>query len=52
VFGFLAFLKPGLSMEMRRRIKPTHMFVGLAIFFTAIATALTGIMEKTYFSIG
>jgi len=51
VVGFVSFLIPGLRMNLRAAYLPIHVYFGLGIFLMAVATALTGIMEKAIFSL-
>ncbi|KFR10265.1 Cytochrome b reductase 1, partial [Opisthocomus hoazin] len=49
--GFAVFLLPFAPVPLRAALMPTHVYSGLAIFATVIATALTGITEKLIFSL-
>lgn len=50
VIGFVTFLAPGLSMDIRAMMMPLHRFFGLMIFCLAAGTCLLGLMEKAIFS--
>ncbi|GAB2210846.1 hypothetical protein Droror1_Dr00016133 [Drosera rotundifolia] len=49
VAGFISFWYPGGSRSGRAFLLPWHAFFGLYIYALAIATATTGILEKTTF---
>jgi len=49
--GCISFLKPGLSTERRTSYKPHHVFWGVLLYILAIATCLTGLTEKAFFSV-
>jgi len=51
VLGFLGFLFPKFSPEMRSVLLPFHQYFGSAIFATAVAAALMGLLEKAIWSI-
>lgn len=51
VFGFSAFLFPKFPDGLRALYLKIHVFFGMAIFLLAIATCLTGITEKAFFSV-
>jgi len=50
--GFAIFGWPGGSESDKRFYMDSHRFFGIGIFILACATALTGITEKTFFSLG
>ncbi|KAF8771252.1 Cytochrome b561 like protein [Argiope bruennichi] len=52
LFGFVAFLFPGLTKIWRAKYLPLHVFFGLAIFVMVITACLMGITEKIIFSEG
>ncbi|THG10444.1 probable ascorbate-specific transmembrane electron transporter 1 [Camellia sinensis] len=47
--GFFSFCYPKAETGARSRLAPWHVFFGLVIFFMAILTAETGLMEKFHF---
>ncbi|XP_064019152.1 plasma membrane ascorbate-dependent reductase CYBRD1 isoform X2 [Pogoniulus pusillus] len=49
--GLAVFLLPFAPMPIRAALMPIHVFSGLTIFATVIATALMGITEKLLFSL-
>uniref|UniRef100_A0A2D4JZP4 Plasma membrane ascorbate-dependent reductase CYBRD1 n=2 Tax=Micrurus paraensis TaxID=1970185 RepID=A0A2D4JZP4_9SAUR len=49
VLGFVVFLLPFAPPSLRTAVMPIHIYSGLLIFGTAIATALMGITEKLFF---
>jgi len=51
VLGFLGFLFPKFSPSMRALLLPFHQYFGSAIFATAVAAALMGLLEKAIWSI-
>ncbi|XP_075385424.1 plasma membrane ascorbate-dependent reductase CYBRD1 isoform X1 [Tenrec ecaudatus] len=51
VLGFLVFLLPFAPLSLRAFLLPIHVYSGLLIFGTVIATALTGITEKLIFAL-
>jgi len=51
LLGFLGFLFPKFSPDIRALLLPFHQFFGSAIFATAVAAALMGILEKSIWSI-
>uniref|UniRef100_A0A8C0FJS6 Plasma membrane ascorbate-dependent reductase CYBRD1 n=1 Tax=Bubo bubo TaxID=30461 RepID=A0A8C0FJS6_BUBBB len=48
--GFAVFLLPFAPVPLRAALLPIHVYSGLTIFATVIATALMGITEKLIFS--
>ncbi|KFW86879.1 Cytochrome b reductase 1, partial [Manacus vitellinus] len=50
-FGFAVFLLPFAPVYLRALLMPIHVYSGLTIFATVIATALMGITEKLLFSL-
>ncbi|RWS23289.1 cytochrome b561-like isoform X1 [Leptotrombidium deliense] len=51
VGGFVSFLYPTLSGHYRKMILPYHVFFGILLFTLAIATCLSGLTEKAFFSL-
>ncbi|KAM9235445.1 plasma membrane ascorbate-dependent reductase CYBRD1 [Leptosomus discolor] len=49
--GFAVFLLPFAPVGLRAAVMPIHVYSGLTIFATVIATALMGITEKLIFSL-
>lgn len=49
--GFIAFLYPTLSIEIRAMILPAHTALGIGIFTLATISAITGLIEKIIFSL-
>ncbi|CAK9169925.1 unnamed protein product [Ilex paraguariensis] len=49
LFAFFAFLFPGAEWSTRARLAPWHVFFGIVIFFMAILSAETGLVEKFIF---
>lgn len=49
VSGLTSFLFPGLSMGLKKKYMPYHIFWGIAILTMAGATSLMGITEKALF---
>lgn len=49
IAGFVAFLKPGLSMSTRAMLMPWHRLAGAMLLVLASAAALTGITETVLF---
>ncbi|XP_065493524.1 plasma membrane ascorbate-dependent reductase CYBRD1 [Caloenas nicobarica] len=49
--GFAVFLLPFAPVPLRRAVMPIHVYSGLTIFATVIATALMGITEKLIFAL-
>ncbi|XP_061860659.1 plasma membrane ascorbate-dependent reductase CYBRD1 [Colius striatus] len=49
--GFAVFLLPFAPVPLRAALMPIHVYSGLTIFATVIATALMGITEKLIFSL-
>ncbi|XP_069717246.1 plasma membrane ascorbate-dependent reductase CYBRD1 [Phaenicophaeus curvirostris] len=49
--GFAVFLLPFAPVPLRAALMPIHVYSGLIIFTTVIATALMGITEKLLFSL-
>ncbi|KAI3796282.1 hypothetical protein L1987_38949 [Smallanthus sonchifolius] len=45
LLGFVTFLFPGAMSATRARFSPWHIFTGVVIFFMAIVTAETGLIE-------
>lgn len=50
LFGFVAFLFPGLRHSLRASYMPLHVFAGLMIFGLATTAALMGLLEKAIFT--
>ncbi|XP_039711200.1 plasma membrane ascorbate-dependent reductase CYBRD1 [Pteropus medius] len=51
VLGFFVFLLPLAPPSLRAFLMPIHVYSGLFIFGTVIATVLTGVTEKLIFSL-
>ncbi|XP_062972468.1 plasma membrane ascorbate-dependent reductase CYBRD1 [Elgaria multicarinata webbii] len=51
VLGFVVFLLPFAPVSLRAMVMPIHVYSGLLIFGTVIATALMGITEKLIFAL-
>ncbi|NWS23950.1 CYBR1 reductase, partial [Polioptila caerulea] len=49
--GFAVFLLPFAPVHLRTALMPIHVYSGLTIFATVIATALMGITEKLIFAL-
>ncbi|PSR84890.1 Ascorbate-specific transmembrane electron transporter [Actinidia chinensis var. chinensis] len=49
IFGFFSFWWPGAETGTRTRLAPWHIFFGIVIFFMAILSAMTGLVEKFVF---
>lgn len=49
--GFITFLLPGLSREIRATYLPVHVNFGSAIFLMAVVTAMMGLSEKAIFTL-
>ncbi|XP_007106274.1 lysosomal membrane ascorbate-dependent ferrireductase CYB561A3 isoform X2 [Physeter macrocephalus] len=49
--GFAVFLLPWASVRLRSLLKPIHVFFGAAILSLAIASVISGINEKLFFSL-
>ncbi|KAF5761991.1 putative ascorbate ferrireductase (transmembrane) [Helianthus annuus] len=49
LLGFVTFLFPGAKSGTRARFAPWHIFTGVVVFFMAIVTAETGLMEVFMF---
>ncbi|XP_076930511.1 putative ascorbate-specific transmembrane electron transporter 1 [Bidens hawaiensis] len=49
LLGIVTFLFPGAKSATRARFTPWHIFTGVGIFFMAIVTAETGLMEEFMF---
>uniref|UniRef100_A0A8C9NM63 Plasma membrane ascorbate-dependent reductase CYBRD1 n=1 Tax=Serinus canaria TaxID=9135 RepID=A0A8C9NM63_SERCA len=49
--GFAVFLLPFAPVHLRAALMPIHVYSGLTIFATVIATALMGITEKLIFAL-
>ncbi|KAM7105831.1 plasma membrane ascorbate-dependent reductase CYBRD1 isoform 2-T2 [Molossus nigricans] len=51
LLGFFVFLLPLAPLSLRALLMPIHVYSGLLIFGTVIATALMGVTEKLIFSL-
>ncbi|KAJ7345648.1 hypothetical protein JRQ81_001598 [Phrynocephalus forsythii] len=51
VLGFAVFLLPFAPVSLRATVLPIHVFSGLVLFGTVIATALMGLTEKLIFAL-
>ncbi|XP_042550082.1 plasma membrane ascorbate-dependent reductase CYBRD1 [Dipodomys spectabilis] len=49
VLGFFIFLLPWASLSLRALVMPIHVYSGLLLFGTVIATVLMGVTEKLFF---
>lgn len=49
--SLVVFLYPGVPLSIRATIMPWHVFLGLFAFILAIATAVSGLLEKAIFKI-
>ncbi|XP_066905324.1 plasma membrane ascorbate-dependent reductase CYBRD1 isoform X2 [Halyomorpha halys] len=49
--SLVVFLYPGVPLSVRATIMPWHVFLGLFAFIMAIATSLSGLLEKAIFKI-
>lgn len=49
IFGFIAFLKPGLKQQQRTKLMPWHRLIGSMILVLAATAAITGISELVIF---
>ncbi|CAD7082868.1 unnamed protein product [Hermetia illucens] len=50
--GFVSYLLPGMRQVYKEAYMPVHIFFGLFGFVLAVASALLGLSEKAFFSIG
>ncbi|XP_072494919.1 lysosomal membrane ascorbate-dependent ferrireductase CYB561A3 isoform X2 [Notamacropus eugenii] len=51
LLGFAVFLLPWASLRLRSLLKPVHVFCGVAILSLSMASVLSGINEKLFFSL-
>lgn len=51
VVGFVAFLLPCCALEIRKLIKPLHVWMGAIILVLSIVSCISGINEKLFFSL-
>lgn len=49
--GFVVFLLPWASVWLRSLLKPIHLFFGVIILSLSIASVISGINEKLFFSL-
>ncbi|CAD7670223.1 unnamed protein product [Nyctereutes procyonoides] len=49
--GFVVFLLPWMSVWLRSLLKPIHVFFGVIILSLSIASVISGINEKLFFSL-
>ncbi|XP_047679669.1 lysosomal membrane ascorbate-dependent ferrireductase CYB561A3 isoform X5 [Prionailurus viverrinus] len=49
--GFVVFLLPWVSVWLRSLLKPIHVFFGAVILFLSVASVISGINEKLFFSL-
>lgn len=49
LFGFIAFLKPGLTQQCRAQLMPWHRMAGAMLLVLAATAAITGITELVIF---
>ena len=47
MLGFFSFVFPGAEMSSRGSYMPWHVFGGMFIFFLAICTAETGLIQRS-----
>ncbi|XP_026480612.1 cytochrome b561-like [Ctenocephalides felis] len=47
--GFVTYLYPGLTSNIKTTYMPVHTFFGIAIFICVVAAALLGLSEKGFF---
>ncbi|XP_074040176.1 transmembrane ascorbate-dependent reductase CYB561 isoform X2 [Leptinotarsa decemlineata] len=51
LIGFLSFLYPGISINLRKALMPVHTSFGIGCFILAIVTTLTGVTEKVLWTL-
>ncbi|XP_027993308.2 lysosomal membrane ascorbate-dependent ferrireductase CYB561A3 [Eptesicus fuscus] len=51
LLGFAVFLLPWASLRLRGLLKPVHVFFGASILALALASVISGINEKLFFSL-
>lgn len=51
LLGFAVFLLPWASLWLRSLLKPVHVFFGASILALAMASVISGINEKLFFSL-
>ncbi|KAM4032713.1 transmembrane ascorbate-dependent reductase CYB561 [Anomaloglossus baeobatrachus] len=51
ILGFIMFFLPGVGFALRSRFKPFHVFLGLSLLVSTIATCLLGLTEKMLFAL-
>ncbi|XP_044153961.1 transmembrane ascorbate-dependent reductase CYB561 [Bufo gargarizans] len=51
ILGFVMFFLPGVGFAYKNRFKPIHVFLGLSLLVSTIATCLLGLTEKMLFSL-
>lgn len=51
LLGFSVFLLPWASLQLRSLLKPVHVFFGASILALAMASVISGINEKLFFSL-
>ncbi|XP_006899948.1 PREDICTED: cytochrome b ascorbate-dependent protein 3-like [Elephantulus edwardii] len=49
--GFAVFLLPWASLGLRSVLKPVHIFFGTSVFSLALASVISGINEKLFFTL-
>ncbi|QCD89483.1 probable ascorbate-specific transmembrane electron transporter 1 [Vigna unguiculata] len=49
IMGFFSYFFPGAEMSTRASLMPWHRFLGMAIFFLAVAIAETGLVQYFQF---
>ncbi|XP_075033466.1 transmembrane ascorbate-dependent reductase CYB561 [Mixophyes fleayi] len=51
ICGFVMFFVPGIAFAYKSRFKPLHVFLGLSLLVSTIATCLLGLTEKLLFAL-
>lgn len=51
LLGFVVFLLPWASVRLRSLLKPVHVFFGVIILSLSVASVISGINEKLFFSL-
>ncbi|XP_018410689.1 PREDICTED: cytochrome b561 [Nanorana parkeri] len=50
IMGFILFFVPGVAFAYKSRFKPLHVFFGMGLLVSTIATCLLGLTEKALFT--
>lgn len=50
ILGFILFFVPGVAFAYKSRFKPLHVFFGIGLLVSTIATCLLGLTEKVLFT--